>query len=93
MTGALHNIRVLAALAHRTETGEGQYVDLALLDTQVASMGMNYLVSGVIPQRQGNAHASIVPYQVFFREVGQSSPQIDISQGCRQVRWSQGTPP
>ena len=68
MTGLYATIAILAAIAHRTETGEGQHIDLALLDTQVATtavMGMNYLVSGVIPQREGNAHANVVPYQVF----------------------------
>ncbi|NNC64432.1 MAG: CoA transferase [Gammaproteobacteria bacterium] len=73
MTGLYATIAILAALAHRSETGEGQHIDLALLDTQVAtiaSMGMNYLASGVIPKRQGNAHANIVPYQVFHAQDG-----------------------
>ena len=73
MTGLYATIAILAALAHRTETGEGQYIDLALLDAQVAtiaSMGMNYLASGVIPKREGNAHANIVPYQVFHAKDG-----------------------
>ena len=49
-------------------TGLGQYIDMALLDVQIATManqGMNYLSSGNIPKRYGNAHANIVPYQVF----------------------------
>ncbi|NCV84748.1 MAG: CoA transferase, partial [Oxalobacteraceae bacterium] len=49
-------------------SGEGQYIDMALLDVQVATianMNMNYLCSGKVPGRQGNAHANIVPYQVF----------------------------
>jgi crotonobetainyl-CoA:carnitine CoA-transferase CaiB-like acyl-CoA transferase len=61
-------VAVLAALRHRDQTGEGQYIDLALLDTQVAwlvNQGMNYLTSGVPPGRLGNAHPNIVPYQVF----------------------------
>jgi len=73
MTGLYATIAILAALSHRTETGEGQYIDLALLDTQVAmiaGMGMNYLASGVIPKRHGNAHANIVPYQVFHARDG-----------------------
>ena len=67
-TGLYSTIAVLAALAHRAQTGEGQYIDMALLDVQVATianMNMNYLVAGKVPQRQGNAHANIVPYQVF----------------------------
>jgi crotonobetainyl-CoA:carnitine CoA-transferase CaiB-like acyl-CoA transferase len=68
VTGLYATVAILAALAHRNESGEGQYIDLALLDSQVAmvaNMGLNYLVSGSVPQRQGNAHANIVPYQVF----------------------------
>ncbi|HWK74283.1 MAG TPA: CaiB/BaiF CoA-transferase family protein, partial [Povalibacter sp.] len=74
MTGLYSTIAVLAALAHRTQTGEGQYIDMALLDVQVATlanMNMNYLVSGKVPHRQGNAHANIVPYQVFDAADGQ----------------------
>jgi len=59
---------VLAALAHRERTGEGQYIDMALLDVQVAmlaNMNTNYLASGVAPKRWGNAHPNIVPYQTF----------------------------
>ena len=59
---------ILAALRHRDATGEGQQIDMALLDTQVAmlaNLGANYLVTGDAPQRAGNAHQNIVPYQVF----------------------------
>lgn len=68
MTGLYATIGILGALAHRNKTGEGQYIDMALLDVQVATtanMNMNYLTSGKVPKRQGNAHANIVPYQVF----------------------------
>jgi len=68
MTGMYSSVAILAALEHRHKTGEGQYIDMALLDVQVAAMAnmnMNYLVSGKVPKRQGNAHANIVPYQVF----------------------------
>lgn len=61
-------VAILAALRHREEAGQGQHIDLGLLDTQVAwlvNQGMNYLVSGKPPQRLGNAHPNIVPYQVF----------------------------
>ncbi len=73
-TGLYSTIAVLAALAHRTQTGEGQHIDMALLDVQVATianMNMNYLVSGNVPRRQGNAHANIVPYQVFAAADGE----------------------
>jgi len=68
MTGLYATIGILGALAHRGKTGEGQYIDMALLDVQVATMAnmnMNYLCTGKVPYRQGNAHANIVPYQVF----------------------------
>ncbi len=68
MTGMYATVGVLAALRHAEKTGEGQYVDMALLDTQVAmlaNLGANYLVSGKVPGRMGNAHQNIVPYQVF----------------------------
>jgi len=73
-TGMYATVAILAALAHRSASGEGQYIDMALLDVQVAmiaNMNMNYLVSGRVPQRQGNAHANIVPYQVFDAADGQ----------------------
>lgn len=59
---------ILAALRHAERTGEGQHIDIALLDCQVAMLAnqaMNYLVSGVAPTRLGNAHPNITPYQVF----------------------------
>jgi len=61
-------IGILAALRRRDETGQGGYVDCALMDSQVsvlANQTLNYLVSGVAPGRLGNAHPSIVPYEVF----------------------------
>lgn len=68
MTGLYATIAVLAALRHRDATGEGQHIDLALLDVQVATLAnqaANYLTSGVAPRRLGNAHPNIVPYQDF----------------------------
>jgi crotonobetainyl-CoA:carnitine CoA-transferase CaiB-like acyl-CoA transferase len=68
MTGMYATVGILAALRHAEKTGEGQQVDMALLDTQVAmlaNLGANYLVSGSVPGRMGNAHQNIVPYQVF----------------------------
>ena len=67
-TGMYSTVAILAALRHAERTGEGQHVDMALLDTQVAmlaNLGANYLVSGKVPGRAGNAHQNIVPYQVF----------------------------
>ncbi|WP_027848165.1 CaiB/BaiF CoA transferase family protein [Marinospirillum minutulum] len=59
---------ILAALFQRQQTGEGTHIDLSLLDVQVgvlANQGLNYLTSGKVPQRLGNAHPNIVPYQAF----------------------------
>jgi crotonobetainyl-CoA:carnitine CoA-transferase CaiB-like acyl-CoA transferase len=67
-TGMYATTAILAALRHAERTGEGQWIDMALLDTQVAmlaNLGANYLVSGNVPGRAGNAHQNIVPYQVF----------------------------
>ena len=67
-TGMYAVTAILAALRHRDRTGQGQAIDMALLDTQVAmlaNLGAGYLASGIAPQRAGNAHQSIVPYQVF----------------------------
>ena len=59
---------ILAALHHRTQTGEGQHVEIALVDSQMAWLineGTNYLLSGKAPERRGNGHPNIVPYNVF----------------------------
>ncbi|TYC67169.1 CoA transferase [Stappia sp. BW2] len=67
-TGLYGVVGVLAALRRRDETGEGEWVDMALLDAQVgvlANQALNYFVSGKTPKRLGNAHPNIVPYQVF----------------------------
>ena len=68
MTGMYATVAVLAALTHRDRTGEGKHIDMALLDVQVAmlaNMASNYHTSGKAPKRWGNAHANIVPYQIF----------------------------
>jgi crotonobetainyl-CoA:carnitine CoA-transferase CaiB-like acyl-CoA transferase len=67
-TGIYSVVGILAALIERERTGRGCLVDTALLDTQVgvlANQALNYLVSGKVPKRLGNAHPNIVPYQVF----------------------------
>ena len=65
-TGLYASSAILAALMHARETGEGQHIDMALFDVQaamLANIASNYLVSGEVPTRLGNAHPSIVPYQ------------------------------
>ncbi|MBF0306637.1 MAG: CoA transferase [Alphaproteobacteria bacterium] len=68
LTGMYAAVSVLAALRHRDRTGQGQRIDLALLDAQLAWMtaeAENFLISGQAPKRRGNAHPNIVPYEVF----------------------------
>jgi crotonobetainyl-CoA:carnitine CoA-transferase CaiB-like acyl-CoA transferase len=68
MAGMYAAVAINAALRHREVTGEGQYIDIGMLDTQVAMLsiqGLNYLATGQAPARLGNAHPNIVPYQTF----------------------------
>jgi len=68
LTGLYASNAILAALAERARSGQGQHIDLALLDVQVACLGnqaLNYLTTGKPPRRLGNAHPNIVPYQDF----------------------------
>lgn len=72
-TGMYATVAILAALAHRDRSGEGQHIDLALFDCQLAmlaNVASNHLVGGVEPKRYGNAHANIVPYQAFAASDG-----------------------
>ena len=72
-TGLYCTIAIEAALFHRERTGEGQHIDVALLDSQVgvlANQALNYLVGGKAPARLGNAHPNIVPYQTFATKDG-----------------------
>ena len=72
-TGLYCTIAIEAALFHRERTGEGQHIDVALLDSQVgvlANQALNYLVGGKAPTRLGNAHPNIVPYQTFATKDG-----------------------
>jgi crotonobetainyl-CoA:carnitine CoA-transferase CaiB-like acyl-CoA transferase len=67
-TGLYSVIAIQAALRHAEATGEGQFIDMALLDTQVSVLGnqnLNYLVSGKAPVQMGNAHMNIAPYEVL----------------------------
>jgi crotonobetainyl-CoA:carnitine CoA-transferase CaiB-like acyl-CoA transferase len=67
-TGIYATVSILAALNHRTRTGEGQHLDCALFDSQVAvlvNQAMNFLVGGVVPKRLGNDHPNVVPYRDF----------------------------
>lgn len=68
MCGMYATVSILAALNHRHATGEGQHIDISLLDAQVSwliNQGAGYLVSGKVPGRLGNGHPTIVPYETF----------------------------
>jgi len=68
MCGMYAAVGILAALRHRDRTGEGQHIDIALVDAQIAWLineGVNYLTTGRVPRRRGNAHPNIVPYDVY----------------------------
>jgi formyl-CoA transferase len=68
MAGMYASVAVTAALLHRERSGEGQYIDIALLDTIVAfgaNQISNYFASGAVPRRWGNAHPNLLPYEVF----------------------------
>ena len=88
MCGMYASSAVLAALRHRDQNGEGQYIDIALVDTQIAWLineGANYLTSKKIPTRRGNQHPNIVPYQVF--EVSDGHIIIAVGNDAQFVRF------
>jgi crotonobetainyl-CoA:carnitine CoA-transferase CaiB-like acyl-CoA transferase len=73
MTGMYASFAVMTALAHRDRSGEGQHIDMSLLDTTIATIShinMNYLIGGIVPPRMGTGHPSIVPYQMFQAQDG-----------------------
>ena len=68
MAGMFASVGILAAVRHQIQTGEGQFIDIGMLDTHVAwlaNQGMNYLSTDKNPERLGNQHPNIVPYQVM----------------------------
>ncbi|MDE0851633.1 CoA transferase [Yoonia sp.] len=73
MCGMYATIGILAALRHRDKTGEGQHIDVALVDSQISWLvneGVSHLTTGDLPKRRGNGHPNIVPYQVFATSDG-----------------------
>ena len=91
MCGMYAAVGILAALRHRDATGEGQHIDLALVDSQIAWLineGVNYLTSGAVPQRRGNGHPNIVPYQVYAAADGHVILAVgNDSQFARFADW------
>ena len=98
MTGLYATVAVLAALKRREQSGEGQHIDLALLDVQIACLAnqaANYLVGGIVPRRMGNAHPNIVPYQEFptadgymIVAVGNDSQFASLCKTLGNPEWS-----
>jgi crotonobetainyl-CoA:carnitine CoA-transferase CaiB-like acyl-CoA transferase len=98
MTGLYATVAVLAALRRREQSGEGQHIDLALLDVQIATLAnqaANYLISDKAPGRMGNAHPSIVPYQDFptadgymIIAVGNDSQFANLCKALGRPEWS-----
>lgn len=91
MCGMYAATGILAALRHRDRHGEGQHIDLALVDSQVAWLineGVNYLTSGEVPKRRGNGHPNIAPYQVFATEDGHAVIAVgNDTQFARFAAW------
>lgn len=98
LTGLYSTTAILAALAHRDQSSVGQYIDMALLDVQVACLAnqaMNYLTTGIAPRRLGNAHPNIVPYQDFptadgdfILTVGNDSQFRKFAEVAGQSQWA-----
>lgn len=89
MCGMYATIGILTALRHRDKTGEGQHVELALIDASMAWLvneGLNYLSSGELPERRGNAHPNIVPYDAF--EVADGHFLLAVGNDAQFARFS-----
>ncbi len=94
-TGLYAVVAIQAALAERQRTGAGQLIDMALLDTQVgvlANQAMNYLATGTVPRRLGNAHPNIVPYQAFAAADGHIIIAVGNDGQFRQLVGVLGSP-
>lgn len=95
VTGLYCTSAIQAALLHCERSGEGQYIDMALLDCQVAilaNQAMMYLSAGEVPQRMGNAHSTIVPYQVFATQDGHMILAVGNDGQFKKVCESLGRP-
>ncbi len=95
MCGMYATIGILAALRHRDRTGEGQYIDLALYDAQVAwliNAATNHLVAGKVPGRIGNRHPNIAPYQTFKTADGDIAIAVGNDQQFARFCQAIGTP-
>ena len=94
-TGVYATVGILAALQARSVSGLGQFVDMALFDTQVAMLAnqaSNFLISGAVPQRMGNRHPNVVPYQVFATRDGHLVLAVGNDEQFRRCCLSLGRP-
>jgi crotonobetainyl-CoA:carnitine CoA-transferase CaiB-like acyl-CoA transferase len=95
MCGMYATVGILAALRHRDRTGDGQYIDLSLYDTQVAwlvNAATNHLVSGKVPGRIGNRHPNIAPYQTFRTADGEIAIAVGNDQQFTRFCTAIGLP-
>jgi crotonobetainyl-CoA:carnitine CoA-transferase CaiB-like acyl-CoA transferase len=95
MSGLYAAVGILSALRHRDRTGQGQHIDIALLDVQVGwlyNVGLNYLLSGKVPGRWGTAHPNTVPYQVFPTSDGHVIVGANNDQQFRRLCEFAGVP-
>lgn len=95
MCGMYATVGILAALRHRDRTGEGQYIDLALYDSQVAwliNAATNHLVSGKVPGRISNRHPNIAPYQTFTTAAGEIAIAVGNDQQFARFCTAIGCP-
>ncbi|MFC9596509.1 CaiB/BaiF CoA transferase family protein [Peribacillus butanolivorans] len=90
LTGLYTCIGILSALHHREKTGEGQEIDISLMDCQVASLvnvASNYLFNGITPERMGNQHPNIVPYQTFHASDGELVVSVGNDEQFRRFTY------
>ncbi len=95
MTGVYASTGILAAIIQRTSTGLGAYIDMSLLDTQVgvlANQALSHLIAGIEPQRLGNAHPNLVPYQVFPTADGEMMIAVGNDEQFRRLCKVFGVP-
>jgi crotonobetainyl-CoA:carnitine CoA-transferase CaiB-like acyl-CoA transferase len=95
LSGMYAALAIVATLRHRDQGGGGQHIDIAMLDVQAAALAnqaMNYLTTGVAPQRMGNGHPNIVPYQSFRASDGHLILAVGNDAQFRKMAQAMGRP-